>query len=108
MWELWANEGLDSPYQELMTYQSEVNNGGHAQYFANMQSCSDLEKEMFAVCLLLSPSLRENLNRACQAYLILEEKDDASAEQTLKQCDGAFCQGEAEITQILEAFALQI
>lgn len=30
MWELWAKECADSPYSELMTYQSEVNNGGHA------------------------------------------------------------------------------
>ncbi len=108
MRELWANEGLDSPYQELMTYQSEVNNGGHAQYFSNLQNCRGLENEMSAVCLLLSPSLTENLNRACQAYLTLEEKDDASAEQALKQCDGIFYQCETEITQILEDFALQI
>ena len=31
LWELWAEGHIDSPYSELMTYQSEINNGGHAQ-----------------------------------------------------------------------------
>lgn len=31
MWALWEEERAESPYQELMTYQSEVNNGGHDQ-----------------------------------------------------------------------------
>ena len=35
MWDLWADGELDSPYASLMTYQSEVNNGGHDQYFFN-------------------------------------------------------------------------
>ena len=29
MWHLWAEGRADSPYAELMTYQSEINNGGH-------------------------------------------------------------------------------
>ena len=36
MWDLWANGLTDSPYAELMTYQSEVYNGGHGQYFDNV------------------------------------------------------------------------
>ena len=36
MWELWAEGKAGSPYAELMTYQSEVNNGGHSQYFSNV------------------------------------------------------------------------
>lgn len=33
LWELWEGERVDSPYAELMTYQSEINNGGHSQFF---------------------------------------------------------------------------
>ena len=36
LWELWEEEKAASPYAELMTYQSEVNNGGHSQYFTNV------------------------------------------------------------------------
>ena len=33
IWSLWEEGQADSPYAELMTYQSEVGNGGHDQYF---------------------------------------------------------------------------
>ena len=46
MWELWAEEQAESPYAELMTYQSEIDNGGHDQYFVNMENTGDLQKEM--------------------------------------------------------------
>lgn len=49
MWELWAKECADSPYSELMTYQSEVNNGGHAQYFDNVSSIKDLKNEILSL-----------------------------------------------------------
>lgn len=44
MWEMWANEQVDSPYAELMTYQSEIYNGGHSQYFTNVSNTNDLKK----------------------------------------------------------------
>ena len=31
MWNLWEENRADTPYAELMTYQSELNNGGHDQ-----------------------------------------------------------------------------
>ncbi len=37
MWDLWAENRADTPYAEVMTYQSEVNNGGHDQYFLNVE-----------------------------------------------------------------------
>ena len=46
MWELWAEEKVASPYSELMTYQSEINNGGHSQYFTNIKNVSDIQKEV--------------------------------------------------------------
>ena len=35
IWDLWAEGKAKSPYSELMTYDGEVNNGGHDQYFFN-------------------------------------------------------------------------
>ena len=46
MWDLWVEEEADSPYAELMTYQSEVNNGGHMQFFDNVSNTDDLSKNM--------------------------------------------------------------
>ena len=39
MWELWGDGNVESPYGEIMTYQSEINNGGHSQYFFNTDNC---------------------------------------------------------------------
>ena len=42
MWDLWAEEKASSPYAELMTYESEINNGGHMQFFDNVSNTSNL------------------------------------------------------------------
>lgn len=34
MWDMWVQEEAISPYAELMEYESEVNNGGHSQFFS--------------------------------------------------------------------------
>ena len=105
MWELWTEEKTKSPYNELMTYQSEINNGGHSQYFCNVDNVSDLKKEMSALEEILTPLLRENLQKAYKADLILEEKEDEEAEQILDQCDDVFYENEEQINRILQEYA---
>ena len=109
MWELWTEEKAVSPYAELMTYQSEINNGGHSQYFTNVENTGDLSKEMSVLEQILSKKLRDNLNRAYKAYLTLEEKDeDEEAEAALEQCDDVFYENEEEINHLLEEYAGKI
>ena len=105
MWELWTEEKTKSPYTELMTYQSEINNGGHSQYFCNVDNVSDLKKEMSALEEILTPLLRENLQKAYKADLILEEKEDEKAEEILEQCDDVFYENEEQINHILQEYA---
>ena len=59
MWDLWVEGRADSPYAELMTYQSEINNGGHDQYFFNIENSGNLQKEM----AVLKTGRTENLMR---------------------------------------------
>ena len=109
MWELWAEGEADSPYAELMTYQSEINNGGHDQYFLNVENTGDLQKEMSALETVLSAKLKNNLQKAYKAYLVLEEKeDDEKAEEIMKQCDDVFYENEEEINHILEQYSAKI
>lgn len=108
MWELWAAEHADSPYAELMTYQSEINNGGHCQYFDNVSNTNDLQKEMLSLETILPPQLTETLKKAYEAYLALEENDDEKAEEILEQCDYTFYENEEEINRILEEYAAKI
>ena len=105
MWELWTEEKTKSPYNELMTYQSEINNGGHSQYFCNVDNVSDLKNEMSALEEILTPLLRENLQKAYEAHLILEEKEDEEAEEILDQCDDVFYENEEQINRILQEYA---
>lgn len=109
MWELWVEGQVDSPYAELMTYQSEINNGGHDQYFTNVENTGDLQKEIMALETVLSPKLKGNLKKAYEAYVILENGDeDEQAEEALSQCDDVFYENEEEINRMLEAYADKI
>lgn len=109
MWDLWAKGEASSPYAELMTYQGEINNGGHAQYFTNVENTGDLQKEMSALVNILPQKLIDNLQKAYKAYLILEEKeDDEQAEEILEQCDDVFYENEEEINRLLEELSKQI
>ena len=109
MWELWTEEEADSPYADLMTYQSEVNNGGHDQYFFNVGNTGDLQKEMSVLESVLSAKLKNNLQKAYKAYLVLEEKeDDEKAEEIMEECDDVFYENEEEINHMLEEYSAKI
>ena len=109
LWDLWADGQVESPYAELMTYQSEINNGGHGQYFTNVENTGDLQKEMSVLETILSPDLKSNLQKAYKAYLALEEnEEDEESEEITEQCDDIFFKNEKEINNILEAFAEKI
>ena len=106
MWDLWTDGEAESPYAELMTYQSEINNGGHSQYFFNIENNDDLNKEMSALENILSDKLVDNLHKAYKAYLILEENEEAEA--IMEQCDDMFYENEEEINSKLQAYADKI
>ena len=72
MGEVWNEEIVQSPYAEPITYQSEINNVGHSQYFCNVENVSDLQKEMSELQIILTPILRENLKKAYYEVRIYE------------------------------------
>ena len=109
MWDMWSEDAADSPYAELMTYQSEINNGGHDQYFFNVGNTGDLQKEMSILNTVLSEALKDNLQKAYQAYLQLEKNDDDEyAEAVMEQCDDLFYENEEEIACLLEEYAAKL
>lgn len=95
MWALWSRGGADSPYAELMTYQGEVTNGGHGQYFANTEGLSG---QMRTLASILPEDLAENLRRAWDAC-------KAGNDDTLSRCDAFFGENEDRITAILKEYA---
>ena len=109
MWELWAENRADTPYAEVMTYQSEVNNGGHDQYFLNVEQTGDLQAEISILENVLSEELRSNLLTAYDAYQMLADKEsDEEWEAILEGCDNVFFKIEEEINRILKEYASKI
>ena len=106
MWELWAEKKAEAPYAQLMTYQSEVNNGGHDQYFTNVENTSDLQNEISVLETILPVKHRSNFQTAYKAYMALEE--DERAAEILEQCDNVFWENEDELNRILESYAAAI
>ena len=106
MWALWVDGKISSPYKELMTYQSEVNNGGHLQYFDNTRNVSNLSREMSALNEVLPDELRTNLQNAYSAYLLFDENEEnEEAEDSLEKCDDFYYKSEEKINNILESFS---
>lgn len=59
-----------------MTYQGEINNGGHDQYFLNTGNKGDLQKKMAILETVLPEKLQSNLRKAYAAYRALEGTGD--------------------------------
>ena len=101
MWELWEIGGLKDPCAKLMTYESEVNNGGHSQYFYNIANCGDLAAEVEAVLSMLPEPLRENFNRGYTAFAAQEDISDDDNEELFEECDDVFYEHEQLLIDIL-------
>ena len=110
MWDLWAEEKASSPYAELMTYESEINNGGHMQFFDNVSNTSDLPQVISVLYTILNGILKQNLVTAYNAYLEYEGNDDQEDKlnEILDDCDNVFYENESEIEQILKGYATTI
>ncbi|MBO5396182.1 MAG: DUF4375 domain-containing protein [Clostridia bacterium] len=109
LWDLWAEGEIESPYNELMTYQSEVNNGGHHQYFLNTENNGDVRKDIKALCAILPDVLKDNIQTAFKSYVELEQdKNIDTNEEILEKCDDVFWENEEMINSILESYCKKI
>ena len=101
MWDLWAESKLESPCAKLMTYESEVNNGGHSQYFFNVANCGDLAAEVEAVLSMLPEPLRKNLARGYAAFSEQDDISDDINDALFEECDDVFYEHEQLIIDII-------
>jgi len=91
MWAVWDKEGCESPYEELMEYVSEVSNGGHGQYFCNVENNGDVEKSVLALYSILPAILKENLKRSYRAYKKWEQLEfEDEADAIMQECDAVY------------------
>lgn len=104
MWDLWANGEAASPYAQLMTYQSEVGNGGHDQYFFNVNETSDVDAEVETVLAVLPEPLKGNLQRGYEAYKACPDAEDEN-DEIFGECDDVFYEHEELVNALLEEYA---
>ena len=103
MWNLWADGKIESPYDELMSYHGEVNNGGHYQFFSNTDNIENSQSVIEKLSGILPEELKINLEKAYTAYINLENDTDIDfSEQEIKKCDNNFFKNEHIITKILK------
>lgn len=105
MWELWANGNLQSPIKNLMTYHSEVNNGGHSQYFFNVSNSGNLATEVETVLSVLPDPLRKNLKCAYTAFAAQEDIDNDTNDALFEECDDLFYENEQLIIDMIQEAA---
>ena len=105
MWDLWAVNKLDLPCAKLMKYESEVDNGGHSQYFYNVANCGDLAVEVEAVLSMLPEPLRENLARGYAAFSEQDDISDDVNDELFEECDDVFYEHEQLIIDMIQAAA---
>ncbi len=101
MWDLWAVDKLDLPCAKLMKYESEVDNGGHSQYFFNVANCGDLASEVEALLSMLPEPLRGNLERGYAAFSEQDDISDDVNDELFAECDDIFYEHEQLIIDIL-------
>ena len=101
MWDMWAEGRLELPCAKLMTYESEVNNGGHSQYFFNVANCGDLAAEVEAVLPMLPEPLRENLQRGYAAFSTQQDLSDDINDPLFEECDDVFYEHEQLLLDML-------
>lgn len=105
MWDMWAEGKAASPYAQLMAYESEVNNGGHDQYFFNTAEVSDLKTEVATALSILPEPLKGNLQRAYDAYLAQGDDWDEQYDAVFSECDDVFYEHEQLLIAILKEYA---
>lgn len=104
IWDLWSEDKLSSPVSDLMLYQAEVNNGGHDQFFFNLENRIEedaFETTISALRSLLKGGLIKNFETALSAYRSYDDDEDKACE-ILEKCDDYYYENEDKINQILE------
>ena len=105
MWDMWVAGDAESPYAELMEYESEVNNGGHSQYFYNFANCGDLKAEVEKILSILPNPLHDNLKRGYEAFASQEDIADDENEDLFEECDDVFYKNEQVLMDMLKGYA---
>ena len=109
MIDLWVENELNDPIKHLITYDNEIQNGGHLQFFENCQN--ELKSITSFLKKTLSKELNDNFKHAQNLYkkMCTEiEKDNFDEDKYLEkfeEFDNFYYENEEEVKEILENYA---
>ena len=105
MWDLWVEGKAEAPYAQLMEYESEVNNGGHSQYFFNVANCGDITAEAKILLEVLPEPLFSNFRKAYEAFSGQEDICNDENDDLFGECDRFFYDNEQSLMDVLREYA---
>jgi hypothetical protein len=115
MWDLWVNEELPSPYYELMTYDSEVQNGGHLQFFENENNLGRLDNDIESLKNILNKDMYDCLLKAYEKWKELnlsidtvDEYVEVEDEDYFNEADTYYYNHEEYVKNTLKEYSLTI
>ena len=106
MWRLWKHHKLDSPLEELVTYDNYMAHG-HLCYFEHLKDNSLIERHMLVLKEYIPESFYNNLNKAYMIYKDIQLKSeykeftDFDLEEIFMEVDEWYYEDSYEILKII-------
>jgi len=106
MWRLWKRHKLDSPLEELVTYDNYMAHG-HYYFFNALKNEINIKRYMFVLKEFLSKDVYENLENAYKIYvenlsIIKSGKlDEVGLENLFMEVDEKYYEDTYELTKII-------
>lgn len=110
MIDLWVNYELYHPIKDVLTYDAEVNNGGHLQFFEN---CNDeLDEMMVSLKDNLPEEIYDNLKNAYDLYISsnikvenVDDYVDEALEDRFGEFDSYYYNNSNKVNEVLRNYA---
>ena len=106
MWRLWKRNKLDSPLNELVTYDNYMEHG-HLYYFQYLRYENEIKRNIWVIKNYLSKARYDNLLKAFEIYkdnleIINNKKiSDFEIEKLFMEVDEKFYEDAYELTKII-------
>ena len=106
MWGLWKSHRLDSPLEELVTYDNYMAHG-HFEFFEALKNDVNIKRYMYVLKQYLSKEVYENLELAYKIYsdnkkIIHNKKiDNLELENIFMEVDEKYYEDTYELTKII-------
>ncbi len=106
MWRLWKRHKLETPLEELVTYDNYMAHG-HLEYFKYLKNDLEIKRNMWIIKKFLSKEIYANLEKAYKLYndnlslINNNQLDEFELEKLFMKVDEKFYEDAYEMTKII-------